>query len=89
VEVSHLDANISTIDIGFLLLKEDVFLVNNEYIFSDSVCIFDYSIIQVQSCIWSIVLVFHCLTGNDGAQNSAEKLIKEHCLLLEMALNCS
>ena len=39
--------------------------------------------------IWSTVAVSQCRTGNDCAHNSAEKLIKEHYLPLEISLKRS
>ena len=39
------------------------------------------------SLIWSTVAVSQCRTGHDCAHNSTEKLIKEHCLPLEISLN--
>ena len=39
--------------------------------------------------IWSTVAVSQCRTGNDCAHDSAEKLIKQHCLPLEISLKRS
>ena len=39
--------------------------------------------------IWSTVQVFHWLTSHEFAYNKAEKLMKRHCLPLEMSENIS